>query len=768
MNKLCFPLVFFIASFSVLSQVNEGLTPEERAYLYHIVKKSPILNTNFGRYFDYQGPEIRFTKDILNYDSMELIIMNQPELLVIRKEEIAKSPKGLIAEAANKVALWELNKALLARRSTMGALKEYQNEYEAFETLLMKQLPLNAQKEKNGRMQPHPRVIQAMNPGLSFDDKMIQLESQRFLSDDDRLNVIRAINAAVNEYAEKRSREIFLALGGKADTFENLLVAAGDGSSTTGMLEEREKNEKGIWNKGLPKAVGLFPYQVQQVTTEEGKKKKSKTSIEPLRYTINDFQTVGDNRLTNIHFDVWGYNSEKQTTVVIEKNGISYHLFGSGETRFLSPDSTFSSGKTFQSMINDLEHNKIAALYDAIYGKKGFDYQIAYNKKKKDQTELKIEKQEKEYSDLGYSPITTSARPSRKVKKSKRQAIKSGSGSFNGTPTTNSNRSQRKKLQHEIVHLYELFESYQRKIKELEVKKQEAIDLMATYQRKLDVYKDLMGRTWATYTVKDQFYTFSDSSTFDMLTQEFQFNPSDKKEDFEIRLIAIPESALSDQADEVMLHINLTDAIPDYDARIQLSLDDVFESDKWELPAPLFSRKDSVSLRVFFEGLLDKKVDFNIVARGQGVGTWDGNRTIKDLRPVELNAYPGDASRTKMDSSFLRLRKSTVSVQMGRSIDVQINSYTDRVKSSINVNNSRIASDMTKYKLSKNDILSAYRTHTILKALKSEVNVLAGTYLSREEAKIVIDRFNRTMDKTKITVGRTSFRQSTLESPQVK
>ena len=38
-------------------QVNEGLNPEERAYLFHIVKKSPILNNNFGRYFDYQGPD---------------------------------------------------------------------------------------------------------------------------------------------------------------------------------------------------------------------------------------------------------------------------------------------------------------------------------------------------------------------------------------------------------------------------------------------------------------------------------------------------------------------------------------------------------------------------------------------------------------------------------------------------------------------------------------------------------------------------------------
>ena len=130
-----------LLSLSATSQVNEGLTPEERAYLFHIVKKSPILNQNFGRYFDYIGEEITFFNGDLNYDSIELLIINSPETLLIRKEEIAKSPKGLIAEASNKMALWELNKTLLAKRSNPNDLKEYKNEYAHFEALLMQKLP---------------------------------------------------------------------------------------------------------------------------------------------------------------------------------------------------------------------------------------------------------------------------------------------------------------------------------------------------------------------------------------------------------------------------------------------------------------------------------------------------------------------------------------------------------------------------------------------------------------------------------------------------
>lgn len=533
-------------------------------------------------------------------------------------------------------------------------------------------------------------------------------------------------------------------------------MAAGDGSSTTGLLEEREKDEKGRWNKGLPKAVGLFPYQVYAQDTEV--RKKVVYEVECARYTVNDFHTIGNNRYTNIHFDVWGYNSEKQTTVVIEKNGLNYHLFGSLDTRFLSPDSNFAGGKTFQAIINDLEFDKIAKLHEMIYGKRGFDYWIDYNKKKKDAVELKIEKKEKEYSDMGYSPIVTSSNPSREVKKSKRKAVKNGSGSFNGTPTTESNRKDRKKLQNTIVSLYNQFDAYKKKIAELEAQKAEAIDQMNIYQRRLDNYKQIMGLRWATFTESDGLYTFEDSTTFDIRTQEFQFKPTEEAEAFEIRLIAIPESSLSNSADEVMLHINMMDAIPDYDARINLELNDVFASDKWDLNQPLFQPKDSVAIRVFFESMLDKKNTFCIVARGEGVGKWNGVQTVKDPKAQELNSYPGDPATSKMDSTFQRLRLSELLIHIDRDICLEINSYTDPVKSSISIPDGQITDAMSKYNLTKNDILSAYRTAAILSKAKGELNVLAGQYLSREEARIVIDRLNKEVEKTRISVGATSVK----------
>lgn len=759
LKKLLF-LALILFSFTSISQVNEGLTAEERAYLFHVVKKSPILDNSLGRYFDYKGEIINLPNKQMNYDSVELIIINQPELLIIRKEEIAKSSKGILAEAANKMALWELNKVLLAKRGSEKDLAQYSTQYAAFEEYLMEKLPAVAFKEKDGISKPSPKLDNLLNPSLSFLDKVAFIETLRFKSPDEEKQTVDAISYAVNKYVEKRTLEIFHALGGKSTDFSNILVAAGDGSSTSGMLDEREKDEKGRWNKGLPKAVGFFPYQTRLVA------EKKELKLESMTYAIIDQKTVGKNQHTNLHFDVWGYNTEKQTTVVIEKNGLSYPLFGAGDTRFLSPDSSFSNGTTFIAIIKDLEANKIAKLNEMIYGKKGFDYWIDYNKKKKDETELKIEKNEYEYSALHNQSMGTDNKSVKKTKKSKKHITHPDDNKDHPVLTNYGDKKDKKKSEGDIVHLYDLFEAYKKKIAELEKQKAEAIDLLAIYQQKLDLYKQLIGARWATYTEKDGLYTFQDSSTFDMLTQDFQFKAKPENEDFEIRLLAIPESSLSKNADEVMLHINKTEAKPNFDARLQIELNDIFASDSWSISNQLIRNNDSVAVRQFFEAMLDKKTPFSIIARGQGVGKWDGSRTIKELHPVELGSYPGSSSdekqKSRQDATFQRLRVSEIFIQLNRSILVEINSYTDPVSSSITVTNADQLALMKQYKLSKNDLLSAYRSAEILRKLKAEVNYLAGTFLGREEAGIVIDRFNKEFAKARISIGATSIKLSEL------
>ena len=102
--KYIYTLFVSLATITAFGQGTNDLTPEDRAYLFHIVKKSPILDNSIGRYFEYSGPEVRLMNKELNYDSIENYIINNPNSLFIRKGEIEKSPKGIIAEAANKMA----------------------------------------------------------------------------------------------------------------------------------------------------------------------------------------------------------------------------------------------------------------------------------------------------------------------------------------------------------------------------------------------------------------------------------------------------------------------------------------------------------------------------------------------------------------------------------------------------------------------------------------------------------------------------------------
>jgi hypothetical protein len=156
--------------------------------------------------------------------------------------------------------------------------------------------------------------------------------------------------------------------------------------------------------------------------------------------------------------------------------------------------------------------------------------------------------------------------------------------------------------------------------------------------------------------------------------------------------------------------------------------------------------------------LVNKKIDFSIEAHGNGIGIWNGARTVKNFKPKEELSYKG----SRMDSTYLRLRKSELFVILDRFIKVEVNSYTDPVASNLVIENKNILDIMNKYKLSKNDILSVYRTATILKKMKQEINLLAGTYLDRTNAKIVIDRFNKEISKVKISVGITSIRLGEL------
>lgn len=737
MIKFYILLFSFAMAFGTISQEDHFLSASDKAYLFHTVRKSPILELNIGRYLDYQGPMIYLSNGEINYDSIELIIINEPTLLKILSTEISKAPKGVLAEAANKQAVWELNKLLLAYRKNQLEKEGLSDSFIQFEKILLSQLPVVAIKLKDDHKEIHPKLMNIWNPSLAFNDRLAMLDGFGKWTIDEKKQVIDAFNYSVNAFVEQRAKQIFLALGGKADLFTNVLVAAGDGSSTSGLFEEREKDERGRWNKGLPKAVGLFPYDTKIIVDE--KKKKNKEKIEPKRYATRNFETFGEDRATMVHLDVWGYNSEKQTTVVIEKNGWSYPLFGSTESRFLSPDSSFTGKATYYTFIQRVQ-NDIDVLEEKISGKKGYDYQIQYTDKKRKDKLLQINKLEKELSDARMNPIITQ---DRKLK-------------------TDSGRKKRKKSQEKLISYYNQLKALEKKISILKEEKQKAIDLQQEKEQQKSQMLNLIGRKWVPYWEREGLYTFEDGAKYDLLTQTFTFSPTSNPEQFEIRLIAIPYSHTSDQVDEVMLHINILDAKPFFNAKIQLNILDRFASDKFDLEGPLLKQNDSLAIRQFFEAMFDKNKPFTINAKGGGIGEMGKNGVNVALAQNEVANYPGvtkeERDNAKFSEEFQSLRTTGVFLLVDREIKWIIESFTDPVKSNFIAPNKTIMEKAKQYKWTNNQLLSAYRSYAVMKQLQDELIIWAGNILNREDAAVVIDRLNKTIDKSAITIGNRSIK----------
>ncbi|MFN6085854.1 MAG: hypothetical protein ACK476_13130, partial [Fluviicola sp.] len=82
----------------------------------------------------------------------------------------------------------------------------------------------------------------------------------------------------------------------------NYLICAGDGSESSGEATDREKDENNRWTKGLPKAVGFFPYQ----STLLPEKKRDKKSIQAEIFPVIDLVTPGEYMQSVVNFDFWG------------------------------------------------------------------------------------------------------------------------------------------------------------------------------------------------------------------------------------------------------------------------------------------------------------------------------------------------------------------------------------------------------------------------------------------------------------------------------
>jgi len=728
------------------AQADRELTPELKAYLFHTVRKSPILERNIGKAFEYSGPLIKLEDGQINYDSIDKILIIEPNYLVIRNEVLSRSSKGILTEACNKTALYEMCRqiSMFKEGSSLKSLPQLSSYF----TFLFKELPEEFQRGKTYDFLLNNELSPLVQTNVSFNERLYLAQNVGSLKAADCKKLFDAQQKAINQSINDRTQQLFKLLGGRSNRFESFLMAAGDGSYTEGLLRERDRDENGEWNKGLPKAIGLFPYEIKL----DGVKKNE---VKTLRFTEKSMYTLGKNQTAEVHFDVWGYNSNNQTTVIVEKGNKQYPLFGSESTRFLTPDSSFSKGNTFMKILNDLYQVTFLDLNKQLFIENGLYDQLIASEKLLGEIEVAINQKEGELGELYKEDYRTSSRMSREEKKRLKETRYVDEKKVQ--PTTKARKKAKNKKQWDLVDLYG---AYDETFNTTEALRKEYNAVADVYNAHLDLYnkyKIILGDHWLPFTVKDGLYTFSDGTTFDIYTQNLTFPPNDSTELVQVRLISIPEDFEGIKSDEIMMHISMVDAEPFYDADLEVRFQDVFEPDAYEYHGTIFSSKDSIFFKTLFSEYLKNKLAIAFSLQGNGIGFWYDSTIIRDAAQKELDGYPGNTAEEKniarQSYDFKSLRQSRLRIKINRSLQIQIMSTTDPVVSKVQSPYFSVDALMKNNQLNRNEVLSILRTRSLVNQLKKELVTQASLYLDPTEAKRFIDAMDGALNNTKYTVG---------------
>jgi len=728
------------------AQADRELTPELKAYLFHTVRKSPILERNIGKAFEYSGPVITLEGGQINYDSIDKILIIEPNYLVIRNEVLSRSSKGILTEACNKTALYEMCRqiSMFKQGSSLKSLPQLSSYF----TFLFKELPEEFQRVKTYDFLLNNELSPLVQTNVSFNERLYLAQNVGSLKTADCKKLFDAQQKAINQSISDRTQQLFKLLGGRSNRFESFLMAAGDGSYTEGLLRERDRDENGEWNKGLPKAIGLFPYEIKL----DGVKKNE---VKTLRFTEKSMYTLGKNQTAEVHFDVWGYNSNNQTTVIVAKGNKQYPLFGSESTRFLTPDSSFSKGNTFMKILNDLYQVTFLDLNKQLFSENGLDAQLKASEKLLGEIEAAINKKEGELGELYKEDYRTSNRMSREEKKRLKETRYVDEKKVK--TTTKARKKAKNKKQWDLVDLYG---AYDETFNTTEALREEYNTVADVYNAHLDLYnkyKIILGDHWLPFSVKDGLYTFSDGTTFDIYTQNLTFPPNDSSELVQVRLISIPEDFEGIKSDEIMMHISMVDAEPYYDADLEVRFQDVFEPDAYEYHGTIFSSKDSIFFKTMFSEYLKNKLAITFSLQGNGIGFWYDSTIIRDAAQIELDGYPGNTAEEKniarQSYDFKSLRQSRLRIKINRSLQIQIMSTTDPVVSKVQSPYFSVDALMKNNQLNRNEVLSILRTRSLVNQLKKELVTQASIYLDPTEAKRFIDAMDSALNNTKYMVG---------------
>ncbi len=730
------------------------LSSEERAYLYHVTIKSPTLYRNIGELFNYKGDTIYFkfkekkqTDSIIDYDSIEQKIIYEPSLLEINTYEFSSIENGILAELASKLALQALYREL--KRKDEKKIEGTNLMINHFIDTLTNELPSKALRYRNNKNEPNPKIIELLDPNLSFFNRYSLLKELSGYNLAEQQQIMNAIFKATQIYIQEKGKEYYKKIGGTG-VFYSYLQAVGDGSSTAGLLNEKELIREGRNKLGNPKGIGLFTYE-----TKFKIHKKNIQILTPKQSTEVEYKGI-DNQLTNLHLSMWGFNRKLQTTVVIRNKDSVYLLYASKISKELSPDTTFGQGKTIHNTIFKLEHKSIPNLDEEINGKEGLKYQLQKAKDDKELNLLKIKETEFE--------LKSGSQKNHKLKHKKKIVTRQ-----NGQSRVNSSKGAIKSLQNKLARLMSRQIQTEKILADATFTLKEEEARIQRFRDRLQVLKSYIEGKQLSYTQFGYVYTFEDGCTFNSYTQNFKIPKGTNIKDFSVRLIAIGSDALSARVDEIQLLSNVTTGVPEdlIPHNFSLSFEDVFKSDKYRITKLDLKETERFELRKLLYQLLTQQKELLFDLKGNGVGKIEKGALVASSEK-ELEAYPGETKEEKQQSresaQFKKLRVTTLKLtEAPENIILSVNSFTDPVKSYFSKKSLLAQPLKEKYKCSENQLLSAFRTYTVFESFYGEL--LRATYFTFEEKERtkILNILKKEFDKGFILVNNNKIKLKEFE-----
>ncbi|MBS2101010.1 hypothetical protein [Carboxylicivirga linearis] len=683
MRRLILLVTLHLIFFSINAQ---SFTAQQKAYLYHIVQKTPVLNRNLQSCFIFDKEPFRQTskyKSYIDYNAIEYYQINNPDSLLIKWKNISKAAPGLIAEASTLLAIYELNeqlKAIVNTKNTSDSL------YLILKKALQNKLPAKIKEKKKDKV-----LFVVIHPSLPLKIKLQQLNNLK-LKAKEQERIMNQWRVNINQIISNRSKDFFHRINPHKQYNHLLMPAAGEGSGTAGLLYEAEPHPEEIDKPWYGKAIGLFTYELRS-HNDEVKPKDMRSGI--IQLSKEDGKAF--------HFSLWGLNSSFKPLVVVTSNNKSYHLFSDFHSMELSPDPSQGEGISFIDRINQTREKLIDEPMKKIQAESSLLTILDKEYQTKQEIETKLETLGLEIDSLKeLTPLPEAAINYR------RNLIES-----NLTNLTNKEK-RIKNLEDKLTAEYKKLDNARLKVEKMEAS---------------------LGPNPQNWTKKDDIYTYSDGVWFNSRTQDLVFPDSIKTQEVKIDLLSASYSLQGEQRDEVQLLVNNVTAPNIESKEVNITKNDTLLFTHYFHPDEFTIEPDD-SLNIQWDSLNTVMVQLKVqplILKSDSPKRYKNRKREHSLPTTHLGEQRFAKAEIIIngDTAVVTIKSSTDPVP------TQLSALPIHIKQELNIQKSSVAN---------NNYLSALRGFSLLKALNVAVSVdeLKIAYpLSEHQIKILWEYINK-------------------------